>query len=101
MNAEENQEGWREEEGRQAGSQLSKEERRRSGPEKEFSEFQMQCGIRKEADVSQFLRMQGFFFFLSRFTIYLKICTLVCNNSFLQLFHSAFRKNLFSGFGEC
>ena len=33
--------------------------------------------------------------------IYLKICIIVGNNSFLQLFYSAFWKNLFSGLGEC
>lgn len=79
---------------------LGGEESRRSGRRRAAEDLR-QCRIQQGNCCFLGSNNSSFLFLLSRFTIYLKLCTLVRNNSFLQLFHRAFRKNLSSGFGKC
>ena len=71
---------------------LCKEEKTKDlGQSRDSRNPRHSIGATKETTVSQFLTIEVFFFFFfSKLMIYLKICIIVGNNSFLQLFYSAF-----------
>lgn len=57
-------------------------------------------GSSKGTAVSQVLAIQVFWIIFFRLTIYLKICTLLQNNSFLQLFTGLSERVYFLGLGN-